>query len=78
MSLIYGTMVKDVSRDYKNQERDLESFLKNNINVYRSKYKLPEGLLVLNLLEVLNENGVDSPYFQGLLKESLEDESEDW
>lgn len=76
MGLIYNTMVSEVSKEYKNQAVELEAFLKKNMDTYRRKYRLPEGLLILNLLEVLNEHGVDSPHFQALLKENLE--SEDW
>ena len=71
MGLFYRSMIKSIKEDFKNsKETSLENFLKNNEKKLQEKWELGDLLFYLNITELLEEENVESEYFNKKFKEA--------
>jgi hypothetical protein len=74
MGLIYNNLIATMKKDFKKSGNlSLESFLKDKKIFYQDEYKLPNELILLNIDEILKQEGIESDYFKNELFNALMD-----
>ena len=78
MQLYKSRISEEIKKDFRIQgDLDLESFLKNNFEVYKEKHKVTEGLLWVNFARICIDYGITPNYFYAQVDEILDD-TDDW
>jgi hypothetical protein len=64
MGLYYRTMIREIRAEFKNQDKDLETFIKDNEERFRVAYRLGDLLFYLNIMKVFAEENISSEYYK--------------